>query len=81
MSQGYPNGTAVCYYGTNAEIGGWNGSDYLIVNRANGGPDVWSSNFTVGMCEATSEPLETSKIKQVLLGAAIVFGVYYILKR
>ena len=50
MSQ-IPNGTDVCYYGyIQAKIGGYNGVDHLIVEREDGGPDVWSSNFVVGFC-------------------------------
>jgi hypothetical protein len=45
MVQEYPDGTIICFYGATAEIGGWNGADYLIVNRSDGGPDVFSSNI------------------------------------
>ena len=46
-----PDETIVCFYGDIlAKIGGWNGIDHLIVDRDDGGPNIWSSNFTVGSC-------------------------------
>ena len=52
-----PNGTDVCYYGyIQAKIGGYNGIDHLIVERDDGGPDIWSSNFVVGFCSTPPEP-------------------------
>jgi hypothetical protein len=46
-----PDGTIVCFYGDIlAKIGGYNGTDHLIVDRADNGPNIWSSNFTVGVC-------------------------------
>jgi hypothetical protein len=74
MVQEYPDGTIICFYGATAEIGGWNGADYLIVNRSDGGPDVFSSNFTVGACE------EETKIPWLLLGAALI-GLYLYMRR
>ena len=49
-----PNGTDVCYSGTiQAKIGGYDGVDHLIVERDDGGPDVWSSDFVEGFCSYT----------------------------
>jgi len=74
MAREYPDGTVVCFHGITAEIGGWNGTDYLIVNRSDGGPDVLSSNFTVGACE------KETKNPWPLLGAAVI-GIYLYLRR
>lgn len=52
-----PDGTDVCYYEyIQAKIGGYNGVDHLIVERDDGGPDIWSSNFVVGFCSVTPPP-------------------------
>ena len=51
MTTRIPDGTTVCFYGELAEIGGYNGIDHLIVDRDDGGPNIWSSNFTVGSCD------------------------------
>jgi hypothetical protein len=47
-----PDGTIVCYRGDiSAKIGGFDGGpDHRIVDRDDGGPNIWSSNFTVGVC-------------------------------
>lgn len=74
MVQEYPDGTIVCLSGITAEIGGWNGTDYLIVNRSDGGPNVWSSNFTVGACA------EETKTPWLLLGAVLI-GIYLYMRR
>jgi hypothetical protein len=51
MTTRIPDGTDVCFYGDiQAKIGGYNGIDHLIVDRDDGGVDIWSSNFTVGLC-------------------------------
>ncbi len=75
MVQEYPDGTIVCLSGSiTAEIGGWNGTDYLIVNRSDGGPDVLSTNFTVGACSTDT------KTPWLLLGAALI-GLYLYMRR
>lgn len=75
-----PNGTDVCYYGyIQAKIGGYNGVDHLIVERDDGGPDIWSSNFEVGFCSTTQPPEQEwydviIDNKEILIGF-IVIGV------
>jgi len=71
-----PNGTIVCFYGDIlAKIGGYNGIDHLIVDRSDGGPNIWSSNFTVGSCTHDGDDDEEYPLKsQVATDLSSIFG-------
>lgn len=71
-----PNGTVVCYTGTpefQAVIGGYNGTDHLLTQRSDNGPDTYTSRFRVGTCGTAAKPLTCIMIAAGIIVAVLLY--------
>lgn len=69
-------GTMVCYTGTpefQAAIGGYNGTDHLLTQRSDNGPDIWSSRFRVGTCGSLPKTQPYIMIAAGIIAAALFY--------